>query len=843
MARKNLLEFFRDSFGLPAEYLEYDNGFRRWTYTYSDTARAAGAFADRLKEMGVSKNDRVVLWSESRPEWIFAFWGSLLAGAVVVPIGSEASAGFVRKVTNAVRPRVAVLGEDVPLDGGIAADVLHLTTEDWKRPVPDQGLSDVNREDLAEIVFTSGSTGEPKGVEITHGNLLSQIEAVERSLTHIRKLIPPFLPIRFLQLLPLSHMFGQATTFSLCPLLAASTLITRQQSPAAIVDLIHQRRVTAAICVPKVFDVLRTLVRQRAPETAGAAADRSLAFQRLWRYRRVHNLFGWRFLGFMLGGAALDPELESFWSSLGYLVVQGYGLTETSPVVTLNNPLWPRKGSVGRLFPGVQLRVALDDEILVRGPNVTPGYYNDPIKTAEVLENGWFHTGDLGELDREGYLFIRGRKKEMIATPEGLKVFPEDVEHVLDKISGVRESAVIGLPPVGNGAQEQVYAVLRLEPNRDAHQVIEEANRLLEAHQRIRDVSLWPDAFLPRTGETGKLKRAEIRERIVADRSVKPPAASPQRTDQECAPGLVVQEIERRAGRKVMPDTVLDELGLSSVDRVELLIEFEAQCQRTIDESEFAGARTVGDLNSILERVLQAEAPGDTRGASGDFPAWNRSWPARIVRRVNLALWILPITRFLTKPAISGLENLDGVEPPVIFAANHESNLDGPLILAALTGRWPYRIAPAMYKEFFGPHFSPEKYTLTRRILSSVQYYLVTLLGNAFPIPQQESGVRATLRYAGDLISDGWSLLIFPEGERRPTGQLGAFQPGVGLLSERLQVPVIPIHLEGVDRVLPAGRIIPRPGPTRLTFGSPMSLRGDDPQLLSHEVEEAVKAL
>ena len=656
MSRNNLLEFFRDYFGSASEYLEYDNGFRRWTYSYSQTAHAARLFAARLREAGVSKGDKVLLWSESRPEWIFAFWGSLLAQAVVVPIGGEASAEFVGKVAQAVQPRVIAIGGEVRPDERITDHPLRLLAEDWKRPVPDASVPDINsdttREDLAEIVFTSGSTGDPKGVEITHGNLLSQLEAIERALVRIRKLVRPCFSIRFLQFLPLSHMFGQATTLSLCPLLRASILITRQQDPAALAELIRRRRVSAAICVPRVFDVLRTLVSQRVPEALGAAANQDRLVRRLWRFRRVHKLFGWQFLGFMLGGAALDPILERFWSGLGFLVVQGYGLTETSPAVTLNNPLRTRKGSVGRLFPGVQVRIAPDGEILVQGPNVTRGYYNDPVKTAEAIENGWFHTGDLGELDGQGYLYIRGRKKEMIATPEGLKVFPEDIENVLDKISGVRESAVIGLPPVGDGNQEQVHAVLTVEPSRDVHQIMAEANRQLETHQRIRDVSMWPEESLPRTSETGKLKRGEIRDRIAAERTGKAPAGAPTPTDQQCKPDIIVEEIERRTGRKVTAETGLDELGLSSVDRVELLLEFEGRCQRAIEESEFAGSRTIGDLKKLTESALKSEGPAGAL-AKAEFPEWNRNWLSRIVRRINLGLCVLPLTRLLTEPAIS----------------------------------------------------------------------------------------------------------------------------------------------------------------------------------------------
>ena len=845
MGRKNLVEFFHDYFSPRSNYLEYDNGFRRWSYAYCETAEAARVFAARLKAAGVRRGERVLLWSESRPEWVFAFWGSLLAGAVVVPVGAESSSEFVSRVADVARPRVVALGEDVRLDAEVSAQVLRLAREDWKGPSNALESPAVTRDDLAEIVFTSGSTGEPKGVEITHGNLLSQIEAVELWMVRIRKFLRPFFPIRLLQLLPLSHMFGQAAALSLAPLTRASVVMTRRQNPAALAELIRKRGVCSVVCVPRVLDAFRALASQQIrteprPSGSGPSAWQPEALVRnLWRARHIRRTFGWRFLGFVVGGAALDPELERFWSRLGYLVVQGYGLTETSPVISLNNPLHPRAGSVGQLFPGVKARIAPDGEILVRGSNVSRGYYNEPERTFDAMRDGWLHTGDLGSLDEEGYLYIRGRKKEMIVTPEGVNIFPEDVERVLDGVSGVRESAVVGLPLLGDDRQEHVHAVLELAPGRDAGEVMAEANRRLESYQRIRGVFVWPEEALPRTGQTGKLKRAEIRDRIAAERAAKPVNGHPARGSTTA--DMVTEEIERRTGRGASAESSLDELGLSSVDRVEMLLEFEGRSGQSMEESEFAAARTVGDLKAAVERAVKSGEPGAAERAR--FPSWNRNSLARLVRETNLSLWVLPLARFLGRPTVEGLQNLNRVKPPVIFAANHESNLDAPLILAALPGEWRRRIAPAMYKEFFDPHFSPENYSLTRRLLSSIQYYLIALIGNAFPIPQEEAGVRDVLRYAGELVSEGWSLLIFPEGERRPADRHGAFRPGVGLLADRLEVPVVPVCVEGTGQVLPPQRVLPRRGRTRVIFGPPMRLEDRDPKVLAKQVQEAVASL
>jgi long-chain acyl-CoA synthetase len=832
MVRQNLAEFFWDYFRFPAEYLVYDDGNRRWTYSYGEVAESALAFAIRLQKAGIAQGERIILWCENRPEWLFAFWGCVLAGIVVVPIGSDASADFVQRIQSIIQPRLILAGDEIPLPSiDLGTPVWRLTAEDWSRRPVALACPDLHRDDLAEILFTSGSTAEPKGVLITHGNLLSQVEAAEPAIRRYRTLVRLLSPLRLLQLLPLSHLFGQAATLLLPPLVSCSVVMTREQAPAALLGQIRERKAIAAVCIPRLLQFLQAYVERSAPEAARATIDRTLFLQRLWRYRGVHRLFGPRFLGFVVGGAALDRQTEDFWSGLGFRVVQGYGLTETSPVVTLNHPFRPRRGSVGKPLPGVDVQIAADGEILVRGENVTPGYYNEPAQTAEAIVGSWLHTGDLGELDRDGYLYIRGRRKEMVVTPGGVNVFPEDIERVVNAQPGVRESAVVA---AGDPGQEHIHAVLILERDTDPERIVADANRQLQAYQRIRSFSVWPGNSLPRTHGTLKLKRAEIAQY----------AASNRAKTSGHQPEWLENEIQSKTGRLVGSDTRIDELGLGSIDRVELLLELEHHYQCPLDEREFAAAETVGDLQKAIRRSLEGPPSGISSQHPDPFPTWNRGWPARLLRHLNLDLWILPLTRLIARPSIAGVDSLQKLRPPVIFAANHQSHIDTPQILAALPRRWRYRVAPAMYKEYFSPHLHPEAQPLARCFLNSLEYYLVTLLFNAFPIPQEEPGARETLRYAGGLVSEGWSLLIFPEGERRSSGQMGRFYPGVGLLALRLKVPLIPIHIENTDYILPRGRALPRFGHARVTFGKPLQLRGEeDPQALAERLQEAIKLL
>jgi long-chain acyl-CoA synthetase len=528
----------------------------------------------------------------------------------------------------------------------------------------------------------------------------------------------------------------------------------------------------------------------------------------------------------VVGAAPLDPALEEFWAKLGFVVIQGYGLTETAPVATLNHPFDTKRGTVGKPIAGVEIRVAPDGEVLLRGENITPGYFGEgSLRDAE----GWLHTGDIGELDADNRLKILGRKKEMIVSPDGLNVFPEDVEHVLDAIGGVRESAVV---PSKQGAREQVHAVLVLEPDADAEAIVAEANGRLEPYQRIRSFSVWPQPTLPRTSGTKKLKRVEI-----AANAAGPAhhgAANGALGGGEPGGDSVSEVIRRFAGgRQIDAGTSLQDLALSSLDRIQLMMELEQRIGASIDESQFARALTVGDLAHV------APAVQETFG----FPEWNRSKPSRWLRRIALPGFLLPLARLFAWVKAEGLENLDNISPPVIFASNHQSHFDVPAILSALPAKWRYRVAPAMAKEFFDAHFHPKNYPRGKRFTNGLNYLLASLVFNAFPLPQREAGAREALRYASDLAAEGYCILIFPEGKRTDAGEVLPFQPGVGMLASRLKIPVVPVRIEGLERVLHKSAKFPAPGRAWVKFGPALRLEGSDYAGLAKRIEAAVRAI
>jgi long-chain acyl-CoA synthetase len=259
-----------------------------------------------------------------------------------------------------------------------------------------------------------------------------------------------------------------------------------------------------------------------------------------------------------------------------------------------------------------------------------------------------------------------------------------------------------------------------------------------------------------------------------------------------------------------------------------------------LDEGAFAGARDLNDLRAVVERasVTEAAPPEPV-----NFPAWNRAWPARMLRNISLATWLLPLGRLFAWLRVSGRENLDHIRGPVLFASNHQSHMDTPVILTALPPRWRYRTATAMAKEFFKAHFFPSQYSRGQWFTNSLNYYLAALMFNAFPLPQREAGARQTLQYIGDLIAHDWSVLIFPEGKRSDAGEIHRFMPGVGMIASRLGVPVVPVRLVGLDKVLHHTSRMARPGRVHVIFGKPLHLTGDDYEALAKQVETAVRDL
>jgi len=844
MPRRSLIEYLDKYYRHGAEdaYVT-PQGYRTARWSYRETAETARQFARELEARRVGAGDRVLLWGENSAEWVVAFLGCLLRGAVVVPMDAIAANDFALRVARQVGAKLLVCSRDrTPPDPALPAIALeNLRGAVGHHPRGPYTSPDLARDTLAEIVFTSGTTAEPKGVVISHGNILANLEPLETEIEKYLKFERFFHPLRFLNLLPLSHVFGQFLGIFVPPLLGATVVFQDSLKPSEVIRTIRRERVSVLVTVPRVLETLRSKIERDFEAARNTehfrqdfeAAEDEHFLKRWWRFRKVHRQFGWKFWAMISGGAALPIETETFWSRLGYAVIQGYGLTETTSLVSVNHPFRLGKGSIGKVLPGREIKLDPSGEILVRGENIASGYWESakvkPVPSAGETPEGWFRTGDIGAVDREGNLYFRGRKKNVIVTPAGMNVYPEDLEAALRRQPEVRDAVVMGLERDGNA--ESCAVLLLQDPESDAAAVVQQANESLAEYQRMHRWFVWPEQDFPRTS-TGKPRAGVIAEAVRAQLGA---AGGVARASSELA-----DLIARITGQtpSLRPDAnLITDLNLSSLDRVELLSAIEDRYQIELNETGFAAATTVGELECLLRQT-------STRRSDYIYPRWAQRWPTTWIRPVVYYLLAWPATLLLGYPRVKGRANLQGVRGPVLVISNHITFLDAALILAALPPRLRHRLAVAMEGERLQLMRRPPKdWNLFRRWLNRLGYALGVALFNVFPLPQQ-SGFRESFQYAGESVDRGYSILVFPEGARSRDGQLAPFRAGIGLLAKNLNLPVVPMRIDRLFELKQAGKRIARPGQIEITIGAPVEFPADaEPPEIAHALEARVTQL
>src|SRR6266852_369260 len=488
MARNSLLSVFADFERFPSgRAIVYSRGYRHSSWTYETLAATAALFANALRSRGIRTNDRILLWAPNSGEWVAAFWACILIGAVAVPMDDCASPDFAERVARDSQVKLIVTSRNKsPLDLAIPALVLEdlpdivarhrvfvsqTVPRETRKPIYESlSAEPLTRQQVAEILFTSGTTAEPRGVVLTHGNFLANLEPIERGMQ-------PYLKYERL-LHPLRYVFGQFMALFVPPLLGSTVVFENSANPSEILRTIKRERATLLIAVPRMLDLLRSAI-EREIDSRGwrgwfeknyAAAESQTFLRRAWRFRRIHRMLGYRFWAFISGGAALGSDTELFFKRLGFAVVQGYGMTETASLISLNHPFSAAEGSVGKVLPGREFKLDDDGEILVRGENVSSGYWeNGAIQQSSEENHGWLRTGDLGDLDASGNLKFRGRKKNVIVTAAGLNIYPEDLEAALKKQPAIRDAVVI---TISRGGNAEPCAILL--PGRSAEEVKEE---------------------------------------------------------------------------------------------------------------------------------------------------------------------------------------------------------------------------------------------------------------------------------------------------------------------------------------------------------------------------------
>ena len=839
----------------------FPRGYRHERWSYSRVAGVAYQFARELSARGIVKGDAVLLWAPNCAEWVTAFLGCALCGVIAVPVDDAASPDFARRISLQVRTKMVVcprerasffgdrLGEIACIDPAELAAAVSSRSAERFRP------AEIRPSDTLEIVFTSGTTAEPKGVVLTHANVVGNLAPIEKEIKKYLKYEWMVHPIRFLNLLPLSHVFGQFLGIFLPPMLGGVVVFENTFNPTEVINTIRRERVSVLVAVPRMIDSLKQKIERdvdgESLSSRFHAAKSRHFLRRWWTFRDVRRQFGWKFWAIISGGAALDPETEEFWHRLGYAVVQGYGLTETTSLISLNHPFHTSRGSIGKVLPGREIKLADDGEILVRGSGVASGYLSgqemQPVARSE--DDGWYRTGDLGALDEAGNLFFKGRKKEVIVTPAGMNVYPEDLEVALRAQSEVRDCVVVGLERGGN-AEACAVLILR-DPAAEVGAIIQRANDTLAEYQRMRHWYVWPDGDFPRSA-TQKVRRNLIRDvveaavgesaRATATSTSTPSATAVDRSVRSTRPllGLIARVTGRRA-ENLSPDLDLESgLGLSSLERVELFGALEDRYQIDLSETKFANAATVGDI----EKLLQGER-GSVDGKPGfHYPRWALRWPATWVRMAVHYLLLRPAVFFLGWPRVIGLENLRGVQGPLLVVSNHIADVDVGFIQTALPARLRHRLATATGGEALELLRSPGPgRAWFMRIYDRLQWTFGVALLNLFPLPRQ-AGFRKSFAYAGEAVDRGYSVLVFPEGRHTEDGRVRPFRSGVGLLANNLRVPVLPMRIDGLFEIKQAGKKFAAPGKILVRIGKPVEFAPEsDPEEIARELQRVVESL
>lgn len=805
-------------------------GYRVERWSYQHLWEFSERLAVYLRDKGFQRGDRLLLWAANMPEWVGLYFGCLRAGIILVPLDVLSIPDFVARVKEKTSARylfASRLTQDRVPQLGIPMLCLEELPQELDRISLDSSVPTPSEEDIAEIMFTSGTTGEPKGVILTHSNIISNVLAAT-------KMVPLEPNSRVLSLLPLSHMLEQ-TAGLLGPLRCGATVVyPSSRQPLVVLRTLKEQRITNIILVPQILQLLwnaieREVKKQRKERVwqrlLRIASHMPIALRR-FIFRSVHRQFGGCLQFVICGGAYLDPRLAHYWELLGISVLQGYGTTEAAPIVSVNTLKERRLDSVGKVLPGQDINIAPDGEVLIRGANITPGYWQDTEATAAAFEEGWYKTGDLGYLDDKGYLYLRGRKKDMIALASGMNVYAQDVEKALKTCSGVDDACVLGIPTkLGEVSVHAVLILQSLAPSPE--RIIEQANEKLAEHQRVRGSTVWPLPEFPLT-HTLKVKKQEVLDYVLRDDLAKgfakllPTVAKAA----EEAP-LLYRLVADVAGMPVedicSTMTLEEDLDLDSLGRVELLAAIESELGVYVDESGVSADTTIEDLQALV--TSGAVLSGEQR-----YLEWPLNRLVGLVRTLLQSSLLFPILRLVAPLEVKGRGNLEGLQGPVLFAANHQSHLDTPAVLAALPMNWRRCTAVAAAADFWFAR-------------GHIRKLLATSLFNAFPFSRTDV-IRPTLEHCCQLLDKGWSILIYPEGTRSETGYMKPFRSGAGFMAVELDVPVVPINIQGTHEILPKNKVVPRRGHVRVCIGKALYFPRETRYAEATKVlEEAVEIL
>ncbi len=521
-------------------------------------------------------------------------------------------------------------------------------------------------------------------------------------------------------------------------------------------------------------------------------------------FKKIHKTLGGKLKRIVCAAAPLSEETELFWESIGVMIIQAYGLTESSPVLTISDEKHRRMTAVGKPIPGVRIKLSEENEILALGDNITQGYYKNPIATKNLFDKGWLKTGDIGEFDRDGYLYIKGRLKNMILKPSGLNVYPEDIEKIIDKHENIKESCVLGIE-IGNDVV--ITAVLLLKhkiSDNKVKKLISNVNKELEFHQKIQDRIIWRKQDFSRT-LTLKVKRHEILKEIENKTHI--------HTESKDKLIHLLSELSHVDSNDIKDNSNLySELGFDSLKTIELAASIEERLGVDIDEYLIDSKTTVKKLRSLIEKGkdLSKLMKLDKKMFSPLLKPIKVIWSELVFGLASF---------WFTEFKVEGLENIRNIKGQVIIAPNHLSHLDSPTIMKHLPLRIKTNIAAGAAADYF---FAGEN--IKQKLTSKFYSYIL----GAFPMSRDKdienrTSIRQSFEFVGEIVDRGWSIALAPEGTRSRTGKMGPFKTGIGVIIKETKLPCIPIKLTGLWDILPPGTNFPKQrGPASIKFGKPM---------------------
>jgi long-chain acyl-CoA synthetase len=858
--------------------LEFQRHDHLESCTYAELRRMAESVGRWINESGFERGSRLAVVADNHPRWVATYLGIIAAGCTVVPLDTASHADQLAKLLkdsgssilfcDARHAEVAQEADVGSKIGLVLMDPDRLAnppSQEWTATLPtifSRGPGTFERatssaDDLASLLYTSGTTADPKGVMLTHANLLAEVEAVFNWVN-----IGP--DDALLGVLPMFHVLALMANLMLPLVKGARVCYLETLNTTRLLQALQERNITAFAVVPQFFYLIHERVFLQVA-TRGRPAQKVLRlFMSLNRalrkfglnagpilFRKVHELFGRRMRYLVTGGSRFDPAIAQDFYAMGIDVLQAYGLTETTAAVFANSPANNVIGSVGKAMKGVGARLVdprpqeeggpVSGEIALHGGVVMKGYWNRPDATAAVLRDGWFYTGDLGYFDSEGNLFLTGRKKEVIVLSNGKNIYPEEIEAHYLKSPYIKELAVIGIEGKPGESGDRLYAVI--VPNFDvlrqrkivnAKEVIrfdiESLSQQLASTKRIGSYEIWQED-LPRT-TTRKIKRFEVEKRVktnaarkVADDS-ELPSERPLSTEESAwleQPGVqgaltVLSESVQNVPQTLRPTHSLElDLGLDSMQRIELLSQLEQQVGGNVSEAQLAGIYTVRDL---VDAVLQSVNRAGGSGGGTAFAGWKTIFAedpdprdvTALVRpqRVSAAFWyvisrlihLVALDRFQLR--VSGIEKLPKTSA-YILSSNHQSYLD-PAILASILPPPVFdKVFAVGTSEIFGQGFM-------RRLARSLRIVVVDPDANLVP----------AMRASAFGLRQGRPLILYPEGERAIDGTPKIFKKGAAILSIHTQVPIVPIAIDGFHEAWPRNKSFQGFAPLRLVIGDPI---------------------